>query len=63
MQYEIDLKEYDAAKLKYELGMITNLELTSCINDLYSSQVNYANAKLGYRLAVEKYKYEITIGL
>ena len=63
MQYEIDLKEYDAAKLKYELGMITNLELTSCINDLYSSQVNYANAKLNYRLAVEKYKYEITIGL
>jgi len=63
MQYEIDLKEYDATKLKYELGMIANLELTKCINDLYTSQVNYANAKLGYRLAVEKYKYEITIGL
>lgn len=63
MQYEMDLKEYDAAKLKYELGMIANLELTKCINDLYSSQVNYANAKLSYRLAVEKYKYEITIGL
>ena len=63
MQYEIDLKEYEAAKLKYELGMIANLELTKCINDLYTSQVNYANAKLNYRLAVEKYKYEITIGL
>lgn len=63
LQYEIELKKYDASKLKYELGMITNLELTSCINDLYSAQVNYANSKLNYRLAVEKYKYEITIGL
>lgn len=62
-QYEIDLKEYEAAKLKYELGMIANLELTKSINDLYNSQVNYANAKLNYRLAVEKYKHEITIGL
>ena len=43
--------------------MITNLDLTSSINDLYSAQVSYANAKLTYRLAVEKYKYEITVGL
>lgn len=61
--YEIKLLEYESSKLKYELGMITNLDLTSSINDLYSAQVSYANAKLTYRLAVEKYKYEITIGL
>lgn len=62
LQYEVELNKYDAAKLKFELGMISNLELTKCINDLYTAQVNYANSKLSYRLAVEKYKYEITIG-
>ncbi len=63
LTYEMKLREYESAKLKYELGMITNLELTSSINDLHSAQVSYANAKLTYRLAVEKYGYEITIGL
>ena len=63
LTYEMKLREYESAKLKYELGMITNLDLTSSINDLYSAQVSYANAKLTYRLAVEKYKYEITVGL
>ena len=33
------------------------------INELYDAQVSYANAKLGYRMAVEKYKYEISTGL
>ncbi len=62
-QYEIKLKAYDAVKLKYELGMISNLELTNSINELYDAQVSYANAKLNYRMAVEKYKYEISTGL
>lgn len=61
--YEMKLKEYEASKLQYELGMITNLELTDTINDLYDAQVSYAQAKLDYRMSVEKYKYEITIGL
>jgi len=62
-QYNIKRREYDAAKMKYELGVIANIELTAAINDLYDAQVSYANAKLGYRMAIEKYKYEITTGL
>lgn len=62
-QYETEAKKLEAAKLKYELGMITNSELTQTINTLYEVQTNYANAKLTYRMAVEKYKYEISIGL
>lgn len=63
LTYNMKLKEYDSAKVKYELGMITNLELTKTINELYEAQTSFANAKLSYRMAVEKYKYEITIGL
>lgn len=63
LSYEMKLKEYESAKMKYDLGMITNLQLTQVINDLYDAQVAYANAKVSYKLAVEKYKYEITIGL
>lgn len=61
--YELKLKKYNSDKLKYELGMITNLELTETINGLYEAQVQYANAKIAYKLAVEKYRYEITTGL
>ncbi|MBE7038852.1 MAG: TolC family protein [Ruminococcaceae bacterium] len=61
--YEIKLKEYDSTNLKYQLGMITNLELTKAINELYEAQTNFANAKITYKLAVEKYKYEISTGL
>lgn len=63
LSYEMKVKQNDSAKLKYELGMITNLELTQSINELYESQTQYANAKVTYRLAVEKYKKEITVGL
>ena len=63
MQYDIKRREYDAAKIKYDLGVIANIELTKAINDLYDAQVSYANAKLNYRMAIEKYKYEITTGL
>lgn len=57
------LSEYEAAKVQYDLGIITNLELTEKINNLYKSQITYSQAKLNYRMAVEKYKYDITIGL
>lgn len=63
LSYEMKLREYESAKMKYDLGMITNLQLTQVINDLYDAQVAYANTKVSYRLAVEKYKYEITTGL
>ena len=62
-KYEITQSEYESSKLKYELGMITNTDLTEAINSLYQAQVSYANAKLNYRMAVEKYKYEISTGL
>lgn len=62
-QYLIQLRTLNAAKLKYELGVITNMELTKAISDLYSAQTAFANAKLSYRMAIEKYKCEITTGL
>jgi outer membrane protein TolC len=61
--YNMHLSEYEAAKVQYDLGMITNLELTDKINNLYKSQISYAQAKLNYRMAIEKYKYDITIGI
>lgn len=54
---------YDVAKLKYELGMITNTELTSAMLDASSAQTNLEKCKLSYKLAAKKYGYEITIGL
>lgn len=62
-QYNIKQKEYEAAKIKYELGSISNIELTKSINDLYDSQVSFANTKLSYKMAIEKYRYEINTGL
>lgn len=54
---------YDAAKLKFEMGMITNIDLTKDLNDLTAAKEDLENAKLTYKLAVEKYNYDITIGL
>lgn len=54
---------YKIAQIKYEQGMITNTELLSALNDVYTSEVEYENAKLKYNLAVDKYKYDIHIGL
>jgi len=62
-QYYMKLRQYEAAKIKYDLGAIANVELTSSINELYDAQVSYANAKLSYRMAIEKYKVEIITGL
>lgn len=60
---EINRQKYNASKLKYEMGMITNDALTTIMNDLSKSEIDYENAKLSYKLAVEKYGYEITVGL
>lgn len=59
----IEQKRYDIAKAKFDLGMITNTELTTELNDTYQCEVKLENAKLQYKLAVEKYKYEIKTGL
>lgn len=61
--YNIKKLEYDVAKIKYDVGSITNTQLTQTMNALSASEVELENAKLASKLAVEKYKYEITAGL
>ena len=63
MTYDIQSRNYEAGKLKFEMGTISNIELTELLNKQSSARVNAENAKLTYKLAVEKYKYEISIGL
>lgn len=54
---------YEIAKIQYEHGLITNSELLTSLNDVYSAEVEYENTKLNYILAVDKYKYDIQIGI
>lgn len=56
-------QEYNVAVIQHELGMITNIQLTGILNNVTSAKIQLDNAKLAYKLAVEKYGYEITIGL
>lgn len=60
---EIKKKLYEAANLQFEMGMITNIELTTKLTDYLTSNEDLENAKLTYKLAFEKYNYDITIGL
>lgn len=55
--------EYDSACIKYEMGLITNLEKTEIMAELDSCKVQLENAHLTYMLAVQKYNYDIGIGL
>ena len=63
MSAEVSQKQYDAAKLRFDLGMITNIDLTDSLNKLQESEIALEQAKINYKLAVEKYKYEVKIGL
>ena len=54
---------YEIAKIQYEQGLITNTELLTSLNNVYSAEIEYENAKLNYRLSVDKYKYDIQIGI
>lgn len=54
---------YDAAKAKFDMGLMTNLELTNYMVQLEQRQVELENAKVTYLLAVEKFGYNTTIGL
>lgn len=56
-------REYESAKLKHDLGMVTNMQLTALLNELSQYEINVENAKLAYKLAVVKYQYNITIGI
>ncbi|MDO4563383.1 MAG: TolC family protein [Clostridia bacterium] len=55
--------EFDSNKIKYEMGLITNLQLTTTMAELENCKVQLENANLSYMLAVEKYNYDITIGI
>lgn len=63
MTYDIQKRNYEAGKVKFEMGTISNIDLTDLLNKQSSARVDVENAKLNYKLAVEKYKYEISIGL
>ncbi|MEE1042833.1 MAG: TolC family protein [Clostridia bacterium] len=63
MTLNLKKNAYEIAKVKFEHGMITNTELLSALNDVYLAEVEYENSKLKYILAVDKYKYDISIGL
>lgn len=56
-------QEYNISKLQHELGMITNTQLIQVMNAVSQSEIEFENSKLTYKLAVEKYGYEITTGL
>lgn len=56
-------KNYEVSKLKSEMGMLSSLALSASSDELTSAQNAYQNALLTKKLAIEKYKYEISIGL
>lgn len=60
---DVSKQKHEAGRLKYEMGMITDSELTSLMNDYITAEVNFEKAKLTHKLAVEKYGYEITEGI
>lgn len=63
MTLDIKEREYETAQLKFEMGMITNLELVKTQTELLQCQTELESAKLSYKLAVEKYQHEITYGV
>lgn len=63
MTQDVKKRQYEAAKLRFDLGLITNIELTDQLNDLHDSETALEQAKMNYKLAVIKYKYEVEIGL
>ena len=60
---EIVKTEYEAYKIKAEIGMITNNDLIEKADELTECENTYDNALLNQKLAVEKYYYDIKIGL
>lgn len=57
------ISEFEVYKLRYDMGMITDLMLTGKSDEITAAEIAYENSLLSYKLAVEKYKYDITIGL
>ncbi len=61
--YAIRKQEYEVAVIQYDLGIITNSQLITIMNIMTGSKIQLDNAKLTYKLAVEKYKCETNVGL
>ncbi|MBR5506418.1 MAG: TolC family protein [Clostridia bacterium] len=62
-KFEYKKSEYEVNKVRYEMGMITNNILTALSDELTMTELEYENALLTHKLAVEKYAYEITSGI
>ena len=60
---EVKTTIYESRKTMYELGLITNLELTGAMADVDSGRVALENARVTYALALIKFGYNTTIGL
>lgn len=60
---DMQATQYEAAKLKFQMGMMTATQLTAALNELSQAEMELENAKCTYRLAVERYQYEVSIGL
>ncbi len=56
-------KEYEVNRLRFEMGMITSGVLTALSDELTMTEISYENALLAYKLAVENYNYQITVGV
>lgn len=54
---------YESRKVMYDLGLVTNLELTAALADYDTSRVQLENARVTYALAVIKFGYNTTIGI
>ncbi|MBQ4631067.1 MAG: TolC family protein [Clostridia bacterium] len=55
--------QYEVSKLQFEMGMITNIVLSSKSDELTAAEIAYNNCLLTEKLAVENYNYQITIGI
>ncbi|MBE7049589.1 MAG: TolC family protein [Ruminococcaceae bacterium] len=62
-KFEYKKSEYEVNKVRYEMGMITNNILTALSDELTMAELEYENALLSHKLAVEKYAYETTTGV
>ncbi len=60
---EVAKAMYESRKTMYDLGLITNLELTGVMAELDSTRMQLENARVNYALAVVKFFYSTTIGI
>ena len=54
-------KAFELARIRYERGLINNLELIEAENDLYNSELENLQARVGYNLASVELSYSLSI--